>query len=409
MVWVNKRLSLILALCAIGGETQAYVSRQISKSRIITPYAFGANVGATWQSLGMVSSTEARTTTSASAITSTTRDPEWGTNYGVYTKALVNVNNLPTSSMLGGGAGGTPQALAGAIDIPSTDTGSFVEAAIAGHARTSAPAPNGSAVGLFGGAMVNAANTWAWGLNTICTNTAKEISGTKTGFNNVSCYAAELDVNFRKLPDGSNPVGQGIGLQISGGAEVVPTRGAYGIVLTPFGSPAAGGAYLPWTVGIQINGQPSGYALLIGTNSYINTANSPSQLIGFQGSDGTATIRTGVVGADPAGNMFVQPSSTGQVIYLRDGSGNNTFSTSPFGATTYVPAVFNSTITLKTYTIATLPHCSSSLLGSIAIVSNGASYGAGVYGDALTATGAVTRQVLCTNTAGPTAYAWAYN
>lgn len=64
---------------------------------------------------------------------------------------------------------------------------------------------------------------------------------------------------------------------------------------------------------------------------------------------------------------------------------------------------------LASYTIATLPTCSAALLGDLAVVSNGTAYGTGTYGSAVSATGAVTRVVACTNTGGATTYAWAYN
>ena len=64
---------------------------------------------------------------------------------------------------------------------------------------------------------------------------------------------------------------------------------------------------------------------------------------------------------------------------------------------------------LAAYTIATLPTCNVALLGGVAIVSNGTAYATGTYGSAVSATGIVTRSVICTNTAGATTYAWAYN
>jgi hypothetical protein len=60
-------------------------------------------------------------------------------------------------------------------------------------------------------------------------------------------------------------------------------------------------------------------------------------------------------------------------------------------------------------TIATLPTCTAALQGAIATVSNGTAYGTGTYGSAVSATGAVSRTVMCTNTGGATTYAWAYN
>lgn len=72
-------------------------------------------------------------------------------------------------------------------------------------------------------------------------------------------------------------------------------------------------------------------------------------------------------------------------------------------------AIIPGILTHGSTTIASLPTCSATLLGSVAVVSNGTAYGTGTYGSAVSATGAVTRKVFCTNTAGATTYAWAYN
>jgi hypothetical protein len=71
--------------------------------------------------------------------------------------------------------------------------------------------------------------------------------------------------------------------------------------------------------------------------------------------------------------------------------------------------VITGSVTLPTYTIATLPTCTAALQGALVSVSNGTAYGTGTYGSAVSATGAVTRVVACTNTGGATTYAWAYN
>jgi hypothetical protein len=59
--------------------------------------------------------------------------------------------------------------------------------------------------------------------------------------------------------------------------------------------------------------------------------------------------------------------------------------------------------------IASLPTCNAANIGMLFVVNNGTAYGTGTYGSAVSATGIVTRSVLCTNTAGATTYAWAYN
>ena len=61
------------------------------------------------------------------------------------------------------------------------------------------------------------------------------------------------------------------------------------------------------------------------------------------------------------------------------------------------------------YTIATLPTCDATTLGARATISNGTAYATGTYGSAVSATGILTRAVMCANTAGATTYAWAYN
>ena len=66
-------------------------------------------------------------------------------------------------------------------------------------------------------------------------------------------------------------------------------------------------------------------------------------------------------------------------------------------------------VQLPVSTIAALPTCAAGLNGAIATVSNGTAYATGTYGSAVSATGAVTRVVACTNTGGATTYAWAYN
>jgi hypothetical protein len=67
------------------------------------------------------------------------------------------------------------------------------------------------------------------------------------------------------------------------------------------------------------------------------------------------------------------------------------------------------TMRTGTYTIATLPVCGASILGAEVLISDGTAFGVGTYGSVVSATGIVTRKILCTNTAGATTYAWAYD
>lgn len=141
------------------------------------------------------------------------------------------------------------------------------------------------------------------------------------------------------------------------------------------------------------------------------------------------TVNIGLVSADPymyyyetdaAVDSRVWESYTNATTYYF-GTNNDAFNTSmnafSITRTGNLPTAFIITPVLKStsgvqitaVTIASLPVCGASTLGLKFIVNNGTAYGTGTYGSAVSATGAVTRSVLCTNTAGATTYAWAYN
>lgn len=84
-------------------------------------------------------------------------------------------------------------------------------------------------------------------------------------------------------------------------------------------------------------------------------------------------------------------------------------STSQLKAYVFSGATVSTYLKLPSSTIAALPTCDATSLGSVATVSNGTAYATGTYGSAVSSTGAVTRVVVCTNTGGATTYAWAYN
>ncbi len=74
------------------------------------------------------------------------------------------------------------------------------------------------------------------------------------------------------------------------------------------------------------------------------------------------------------------------------------------------PAIYaNGPVQIVPVAISALLSCALGTLGSTAIVNNGTAFGTGTYGSAVSATGAVTRKVICTNTGGSSTYAWAYD
>lgn len=152
---------------------------------------------------------------------------------------------------------------------------------------------------------------------------------------------------------------------------------------------------------------PDGYGVILRGNS-ISATNQPFSAIKVQGywSNGldfsTGTFSNNqplILGAN-------QSIGWGGGLRLFGIGTNLGINTSGTAATTLD---VNGAIRSRSYTIATLPSCSATIIGAYATVSDGADYATGTYGSAVSATGAVTRSVLCTNTAGATTYAWAYN
>ena len=154
----------------------------------------------------------------------------------------------------------------------------------------------------------------------------------------------------------------------------------YGSLLALFGATAAFGA-----------GQFPGYPIATTSPATGNIATLP--LTGFEAIPADTNLTQSYSGLTVGS---IQPQTeliqTSQLrAYVLSGS----------SVTTYVlPSIS---------TIATLPSCTAALQGAVATVSNGTAYATGTYGSAVSATGAVTREVLCTNTGGATTYAWAYN
>ena len=119
-------------------------------------------------------------------------------------------------------------------------------------------------------------------------------------------------------------------------------------------------------------------------------------------------------------NLLVLGSSTGATTISSNNAGatnytatlpsnNGTIAELNLAQTWTAAQSFSQYIRHIAQTIATLPTCDASSIGAVTAVSDGTAYATGTYGSAVSATGAVTRQVMCTNTAGATTYAWAYN
>lgn len=129
-----------------------------------------------------------------------------------------------------------------------------------------------------------------------------------------------------------------------------------------------------------------------------------------------ANLAPGTVITGGSGTSWtVSPSQTVASTAMTAGGGGVNPQTEVIQVQQLRAFILNGSFSTSTYvrtpllTIATLPTCAVGILGARATVSDGTAFGVGTYGAAVGATGIVTRTVLCTNTAGATTYAWAYN
>lgn len=363
---------------------------------------------------------------------------------------------------------GMISAFTAAVDTPSTDTAraqpgnvpGFINIGASGVSRTASPIKG--AVGVFGGGMVNVDAGEAWGGNFVGTN-FPYMSGQAPGFNSFKTVGAEIDV-YLNAPVSGPFNGSGTGLLIYGAVPSIPSGGLYGIVVENASrTPGVG-----WSCALCVADAPNTVGLNLGAAA-VNTGSTTidSQFIRL------ASLSAGVkrfanIWEDSAGVVRIKGGATGAGLEVQDGSNVTALTVNQTGATitgvltlpsvssevklgsdggantpnvnfkssgnannfdsrivasggsaspgsgqlsfdASAGAVFTGPLKLPTYTIAGLPACDATRLNSVATVSNGTDYATGVYGGAVSATGAVTRKVFCTNTGGPTTYAWAYN
>jgi hypothetical protein len=223
--------------------------------------------------------------------------PEWSRYDRPYDAHRVTIGGLPLSAQFGSGTVGTASAITGGIEVPASSNGGNHSAGMSGYARTSSRSQG--AVGAFGMAMASANGTSVWGMNTITTNAAAHLD--QTGFTDVIAYGIELDLNIRKLPDGSAPN--------------VPTRGLY--MIGDSNTQTLGisravdvdkiGTYqnIPWKEAFHTVDGGALVGLNLGTVSDGVSGSQPI-LLRARAPDGTA--RGGQIALDPSGNFVLTPS-----------------------------------------------------------------------------------------------------
>lgn len=234
---------------------------------------------------------------------------------------------IPPSKQFGSGTVPVMQGIVGTVVVPASNTTTAQASGGAFFGLTKASATSGggaNTAGLYAQGATAVDNASVWGANLLATNTD---GGTNLQGHDCNYIAAlEIDLNLWKLPGGTDPVitsGHAYGLTIAGGSNLgAPIVGSSGVVIDRINF--AGN--IPWYYGVSTYAGATINAFAAGPASI--TANSNSQNILWQSTNGSNATVTAKSFSDAAGSLYFDPASFSN-INLRDGNGTTLFSTTP--------------------------------------------------------------------------------
>lgn len=307
----------------------------------------------------------------------------------------------------------TDDAVRGIATNTAGTTNSDLITGLAGYFLNNAPASGGRAVnvgvGAYGVCAVNGSNCWGFD-SIISDNLGLNISaGTGKGIYN------EFDLAVTS----ASTIGGGMML---GGTWLVQPAGINGFAVnTVWGACGTGpcAPFAKWASGFIVQSGAASVGVNVGAANYTVTANVPSMPVYLEYYDGSATPQnvsltalggqlflggtaaagfnvvnggyTASVGNGYSVGTQAVASATATAAFIAPGSG---FTSVQVGNGTASIAL-NGLATLKQYTVATLPPCSSGAANNLAVVSDAT---APTYNGALTGGGAVHIPVFCNGT-----------
>lgn len=386
-----RKIAKILAICALAALPapawgQSFTQVQWGMDKSASPYPVATNIAGNWRSFGTVSSTgewrfSPKSLATTDFIRNDTSTPSIPLPFGDTTGGYVW-----TPFYLGTVASHNLDADSGGIVSLLSSTGYSVNPYVNWKAgfQVFATGTNGTSN--------------LWGINPACSLAADESHG-------VGCVAAEVDLNLYN-------------------------RDYPGIPAT-----AAG----PWAAAVVAAGGGGGH---YGHAAFVvNTASTPTWNYGILFADyssgGSKGINTADIRSNTKAPYFAFDSGaheyglalTGTYSGFAIGIPNNSAFMARNGANTAYENMFyldggdrmvihpdlilQGSLQYAAYTVTTLPTCNASLNGHVALVTNGEDFNGygnpGGYGSAVGTAWLVTRNVLCTNRAGPSTFAWVYN
>lgn len=218
------------------------------------------------------------------AFTPNPADVYFPPNITALTNAFeINVGGMPSSAE---SPANILQGLSVKVAVPNTGNPTYWPYTGVSAYITNDNAANvqNSAVALFGWAGQTHDTLGAnWGLNVVASNCASFNCPPGSGHANGNILGGEFDLNIRKIGS-TTPIGQAIGVVVTGGGDVVPQNGAYAYEVQQFSQQLD----IPWTVGFQTNPGAAVEALHIGTATSSGLSNS--QPVTWSANNGSAGI-----------------------------------------------------------------------------------------------------------------------
>lgn len=240
------------------------------------------------------------------------------------------INSFPLTSEFGANTSSVVQALVGAVDVPSTATGTLMSG-VSGYSRTASTASD--AVGIFGEGEANAANVSVWGGNVVASNAPGFGLNDGTGFDLTSLIGLEIDTAVSKKTGNVLPNVPTIGLWITGSATAQSTNTTFDALDIGF---AGASTSTPWKDAIRIrSGASNAAAIEIDQAAAGNS--QPSQNLTFVSMDSGGAGHIQTIYSPSTNGLYLAPDAAGCAVITAGVGGGTEFWSCPTQVRAFVP------------------------------------------------------------------------
>lgn len=308
------------------------------------------------------------------------KGPSWRNLSAIVDANKYDINGFPTANEFGGNATGTVQALVGSISVPSVSSATNHGAGVSGYAQTASRTTG--AVGVFGFGSTSARNGQAWGGNFMAQNCPVAAHcETGSGVSPSNLYGAEINVNLYKSGS-AVPNAATRGLYIVGGSETESSHPIFNALEVE----SPGAFQMPkllWKNAIIVADGAARNALVVGATGIGNGVGS--QPVIFTARDRKGAVLQSALQSDAAGNFLITSPRSALAVLQSGGC-----AVKAAGPLNEIQATCP--VQLASYTVATLPACTSTLKGGLAYVTDARSP---AYNSALKGGGSISVPAFC--------------